>query len=392
MSVFSKDLGIDLGTANVVIYSEGKGIVLREPSVVAVDKNTGKILKVGASAKNMLGRTPGNVVAMRPVREGAISDFEMTEKMLAEFFHRIFKFSFVKPRVIISVPSGVTSIEERAVVQIAQEAGARRVYLIEEPLAAALGANLSFSGPDGHMVVDIGGGTTDIGVLTMNGLANSASVKVAGDAFDEAIIRYLRKKYGLLVGQTNAEEAKITIGSVYPRNGSVSTVIKGREFKTGLPREMEITSVWSSPMLRCRQTAEAMAGALPCETLPGLEELDCGEWDGLSFDFIRKRFPEHYARRGIDPLLPPPGGETAMHAAARGLAALETLAASTQGNLAVVAHAGINRAVLCTLMQKPLSEMRTLPQPYLCMNVLRYDGGRFAVEAVGAEAGFPDDL
>jgi rod shape-determining protein MreB len=271
MSIFSKDLGIDLGTANVVIYSEGKGIVLREPSVVAVDKNTGKILKVGAAARNMLGRTPGNVVAMRPVREGAISDFEMTEKMLAEFFRRIFKFSFVKPRVIISVPSCVTSIEERAVVQIAQEAGARRVYLIEEPLAAALGANLNFSGPDGHMVVDIGGGTTDIGVLTMNGLANSASVKVAGDAFDEAIIRYLRKKYGLLVGQAIAEEAKITIGTVYQRSGAISTVIKGREFKTGLPKEMEITSDDMYEALRrpAREITEAVLGVLE-QTTPEL--------------------------------------------------------------------------------------------------------------------------
>ena len=242
MSFLSKDLGIDLGTANVVIYAEGKGIVLREPAVVAVDKNTGRVLKVGAAARNMLGRTPGNVAALRPMRDGVVSDYEMTQKMLTEFFHRISRFSFVKPRVIISVPSGVTSIEERAVVQIAQEAGARRVYLIQEPLAAALGANLSFSGPDGHMVVDIGGGTTDIGVLTMNGLANSASIKVAGDAFDEAIIRYLRKKFGLLVGQTTAEEAKVTVGSVYERSETVVTKIKGRDFKTGLAREVVISS------------------------------------------------------------------------------------------------------------------------------------------------------
>lgn len=152
-----------------------------------------------------------------------------------------------------------------------------------------------------------------------------------------------------------------------------------------LLRSREIASVWASPMLRCRRTMEAMAGALPHGTVPGLEELDCGEWDGLSFDEIRLRFPEHYARRGIDPLLPPPGGETPEHASARGLAALEALAASTQGNLAVVAHAGINRAMLCALMGKPLSEMRALPQPYLCMNVLQYDGARFTVEAVGAE-------
>ena len=271
MSIISKDLGIDLGTANVVIYAEGKGIVLREPSVVAVDKNTGKVLKVGAAARNMLGRTPGNVVAMRPMREGVVSDYEMTEKMLTEFFRRIFRFSFVKPRVIISVPSGVTSIEERAVVQIAQEAGARRVYLIEEPLAAALGANLSFNGPDGHMVVDIGGGTTDIGVLTMNGLANSASIKVAGDAFDDAIIRYLRKKYGLLVGQTMAEEAKITVGSVYDRSEPVQTQIKGRDFKTGLAREFTVTSEDMLEALRrpARQITDEILSVLE-QTTPEL--------------------------------------------------------------------------------------------------------------------------
>ena len=271
MSFLSKDLGIDLGTANVVIYAEGKGIVLREPAVVAVDKNTGRVLKVGAAARNMLGRTPGNVAALRPMRDGVVSDYEMTQKMLTEFFHRISRFSFVKPRVIISVPSGVTSIEERAVVQIAQEAGARRVYLIQEPLAAALGANLSFSGPDGHMVVDIGGGTTDIGVLTMNGLANSASIKVAGDAFDEAIIRYLRKKFGLLVGQTTAEEAKVTVGSVYERSETVVTKIKGRDFKTGLAREVVISSSDMVEALRrpARQITDEVLSVLE-QTTPEL--------------------------------------------------------------------------------------------------------------------------
>ena len=242
MSFLSKDLGIDLGTSNVVIYAEGKGIVLREPSVVAVDKNTGKVLKVGAAARNMLGRTPGNVVAIRPMQGGVASDYEMTQKMLTEFLHRVSRIAIVKPRVLVSVPGGVTSIEERAVVQIAQEAGARRVYLIEESLAAAFGANLNFTGPDGHMVVDIGGGTTDIAVLTMNNVAQSASIKVAGNAFDEAITRYLRKKHGLLVGQTTAEDAKIMIGSVFERGEPVVTKIKGRDFKTGLAREMMISS------------------------------------------------------------------------------------------------------------------------------------------------------
>ena len=271
MSFLSKDLGIDLGTANVVVYAEGKGIVLREPSVVAVDKNTGKVLKVGAAARNMLGRTPGNVVALRPMQGGVVSDYEMTQKMLTEFFHRISRFSFVKPRVIISVPSGVTSIEERAVVQIAQEAGARRVYLIEESLAAALGANLSFSGPDGRMVVDIGGGTTDIGVLTMNGIAQSSSIKVAGNTFDESIIRYLRKKYGLLVGQTTAEDAKILVGSVYERGEPVVTKIKGRDFKTGLAREMMISSADMVEALRrpARQITDEILTVLE-QTTPEL--------------------------------------------------------------------------------------------------------------------------
>ena len=271
MSILSKDLGIDLGTANVVVYAEGKGIVLREPSVVAVDKNTGKILKVGSAARNMLGRTPGNVVAMRPLREGVVSDFELTEKMLAEFFRQISKYAFVKPRVVISVPSGITSIEERALVRIAQGAGARRVDLIEEPLAAALGASLSFSGPDGHMVVDIGGGTTDIGVLTMNGLASSASIKVAGESFDEAIIRYFRKKYGLIVGQTMAEELKISVGTVYERSSPVEAVVKGRDFKTGLARELPVTSADMLEALRrpARQITDEILAVLE-QTTPEL--------------------------------------------------------------------------------------------------------------------------
>ena len=187
-----RDIGIDLGTANVLCYVEGRGIVLREPSVVAVDKNTGKVLQVGAAARNMLGRTPGNIVAVRPLRDGVISDYEMTEKMLEQFLKKINKFTLVKPRVIVSVPSGITEVEERAVIQAAMEAGARRVYLIEEPFAAALGAKLAISGPEGHMVVDIGGGTTDIAVLSLNGIATSSSIKVAGDTFDEAVAAYMR--------------------------------------------------------------------------------------------------------------------------------------------------------------------------------------------------------
>lgn len=242
MLKLSRDIGIDLGTANVLIYESGKGIVLREPSVVAVDKNTGKVIQVGAAANNMLGRTPGNVVALRPLRGGAISDYEMTQKMLTQMLKKIIRFAFVKPRVIVSVPSGITEVEERAVIQATMEAGARRVYLIEEPFAAALGAQMNLDNPNGHMVVDIGGGTTDIAVLTMNDVAVSSSLKVAGETFDEAIIRYLRRRQGVLVGPNAAEEIKITIGCVYERGQEVSMIAKGRDVKTGLPKEVQVTS------------------------------------------------------------------------------------------------------------------------------------------------------
>lgn len=238
----SRDIGIDLGTANILIYEQGKGIVLREPSVVAIDKNTGKVLQVGAAARNMLGRTPGNVVAVRPMKDGVISDYEMTEKMLETFFKRLVGFSLIKPRVIVSVPSGVTEVEERAVIQATMEAGARRVYLIEEPFAAAIGANLPISGAEGRMVVDIGGGTTDIAVLSMNGIASSSSIKIAGDTFDEAIIAYVRVHFGMLIGQNTAEEVKMTIGCVTARPEEAIMLIKGRDLRTGLPKETNISS------------------------------------------------------------------------------------------------------------------------------------------------------
>ena len=239
----SRDIGIDLGTANVLVYEEGRGIVLREPSVVAVDKNTGKVLQVGAAARNMLGRTPGNIVAVRPLRDGVISDYEMTEKMLEQFLKKIIHFALIKPRVIVSVPSGVTEVEERAVIQATMEAGARRVYLIEEPFAAALGAKLNISGPDGHMIVDIGGGTTDIAVLSLNGIANSSSIKIAGDTFDEAVVAFMRKRYAMLIGLGTAEEVKITIGCVYERPEDAVMTVKGRDLKTGLPKEQSVTSL-----------------------------------------------------------------------------------------------------------------------------------------------------
>lgn len=244
MQFFSHDLGIDLGTSNVLIYVDGSGVLIREPSVVAVDKNTGRILQVGAAARNMLGRTPGNVVAMHPLKDGVISDHEMTVKMLQHLFRVSSKSKFFtpKPRVVICVPSGVTEVEERTVINAAIEAGARRVYLIEEPLAAALGANLDISGPKGHMVVDIGGGTSDIAVLTMNGVAVSSSIKVAGIAMDDAIMKHVRRKHGVIIGASTAEDVKIQIGCVYPRPEDSSMKVKGRDAKTGMPREITLTA------------------------------------------------------------------------------------------------------------------------------------------------------
>ena len=245
MSIFSSnDLGVDLGTANVLIYAEGKGLVVREPSVVAVDRNTGKILQVGAAARNMLNRTPGNVVAMRPLRDGIISDYEMTVKLLQSLFKTATQSTVFtpKPRVVISVPSGVTEVEERSVINAAIEAGARRVFLIEEPLAAAMGAGLDIKGAKGHMVVDIGAGTTDIAVLSMNGVAVSSSLKVAGDHMDELITRYVRRQHGIAIGQVTAENVKIQIGRVYAGGEEVSMNVKGRDVKTGMPRVVTLVS------------------------------------------------------------------------------------------------------------------------------------------------------
>ncbi len=253
MSIFSSvDLGVDLGTSNVLIYADGKGIVVREPSVVAVDKNTGKILQVGAAARNMLGRTPGNVVAMRPLKDGIISDHEMTVRMLQAMFKNATSAGpfATKPRVVISVPSGVTEVEERSVINAAIEAGARRVFLIEEPLAAALGAGLDLKSAKGHMVVDIGGGTTDIAVLSMNGVALSSSLKIAGDFMDDLIARYVRRQHGLAIGKVTAENVKIQIGRVYAGAEESTMNVKGRDIKTGMPREIILSSQEISEILR----------------------------------------------------------------------------------------------------------------------------------------------
>ena len=269
----SNDLGVDLGTSNVLIYSDGQGLVVREPCVVAVDKNTGKILEVGAAARNMLGRTPGNVVAMKPLRDGIISDHEMTVMMLSAMFRSATKAGVFtpKPRVVISVPSGVTEVEERSVINAAIEAGARRVFLIEEPLAAALGAGLDIKDAKGHMVVDIGGGTTDIAVLSMNGVAVSSSLKIAGDAFDEAIARYVRRQHGVVIGQVTAESIKIELGEVYPRSEERTMNVKGRDAKTGMPRVVNLTSGEIYDVLRrpARQIADEVLAVLE-QTSPEL--------------------------------------------------------------------------------------------------------------------------
>ena len=266
MQLLSHDLGIDLGTANVLIYVDGKGVVVREPSVVAVDKNTGKVIQVGAAARNMLGRTPGNVVAMHPLKDGVISDHEMTVHMLRELFKEAAKTSLFtpKPRVVISVPSGVTEVEERTVINAAIEAGARRVYLIEEPLAAALGAGLDLRTPKGHMVVNIGCGTTDVAVLSLNGVATSSSIKIAGGTFDEAIGRLVLRKHGVVIGQATAEDVKIQIGSVYPRAENVSYTIKGRDAKSGVPREVTLFSdeVYDVLRIPARNIAETVLSVL----------------------------------------------------------------------------------------------------------------------------------
>ena len=247
MCAWAKDIGIDLGTASVLVYVKGKGVVLNEPSVVAIDKNTGKLLKVGADAQAMLGRTPGNIVAIRPLREGVISDYDMTERMLKEFIRKISGGSFFfKPRIIICVPSGITEVEERAVVDAGIQAGARRVYLIEEPVAAAIGAGIDITLPDGHMVVDIGGGTSDIAVISLSGVVESASIKVAGDQFNEAVVKYMRRKHNVLVGERTAEQMKIRIGCVYPQEEDASIEVKGRCLVTGLPKTL---TIYSSEML-----------------------------------------------------------------------------------------------------------------------------------------------
>lgn len=246
MFSWGQDIGIDLGTATVIAYMKGKGIVLREPSVVAVDNNTGDVLAVGKEARRMLGRTPGNIVATRPLRDGVISNYTVTEKMLKYFINRVCgKFVFA-PRIMICIPSQVTEVEKKAVIDAASQAGARKVYLIEEPIAAAIGAGIDISKPCGNMVVDIGGGTTDIAVISLGGSVVSESIKIAGDKFDEAIIKYIKKKHNIMIGERTAEDLKINIGCVYPKIQDMEMDIRGRDLITGLPKTIKI---YSSEML-----------------------------------------------------------------------------------------------------------------------------------------------
>ncbi|MDE7219924.1 MAG: rod shape-determining protein MreB [Oscillospiraceae bacterium] len=270
MCAFAKDIGIDLGTASVLVYVKNKGIVLNEPSVVAMDKNTGKLLKVGEEARQMLGRTPGNIVAIRPLREGVISDYDMTERMLKEFIRKVAGFMVFKPRVIICVPSGITEVEERAVVDAGIQSGCRRVYLIEEPIAAAIGAGIDIMKPDGHMVVDIGGGTADIAVISLGGVVESASIKVAGDQFNEAVVKYMRRKHNILVGDSTAEKMKIAIGCVYPREDETFMDVKGRCLLTGLPKTITVSSAemmeaFEEPTERILESIHAVLERTPPE-------------------------------------------------------------------------------------------------------------------------------
>jgi rod shape-determining protein MreB len=245
LGLFSNDIGIDLGTANTLVYVKDRGIVLREPSVVAMQADTRKVLAVGDEAKRMLGRTPGNIIAVRPMKDGVISDFEVTEEMLKQFIKKVHKgrsFFTPRPRVVIAVPSGITEVEKRAVRESAYHAGARLVTLIEEPMAAAIGVGLPVQEAAGNMIVDIGGGTTEVAIISLAGIVFSRSIRVAGDELDEAIINYMKRAYNLVIGERTAEEIKIKIGSAYPLEKETSIEVKGRDLVAGLPKTLTVTS------------------------------------------------------------------------------------------------------------------------------------------------------
>lgn len=275
---FREEIGIDLGTANVIIYITGKGIVLQEPSVVAVNRDTREILAVGSEAKKMIGRTPGNIAAIRPLCDGVISDYDVTEKMLQYFISKTCGKSRVfKPRVIVCVPSGVTEVEKRAVKEAALQAGGGTVYLIEEPVAAAIGAGVDITGPEGIMIMDIGGGTTDIAVISMGGIVASVSVKTAGDKFDDNIVKYMRRNYNLFIGESMAEKLKKDIGMAHRDEENLKTVCKGRDLVNGLPRKVEISSeeIFEALEEPIEEIFEALHGVL--ERTPPELAADVGE-------------------------------------------------------------------------------------------------------------------
>lgn len=240
---FARDMAIDLGTATTLVHVKGRGIVLNEPSVVAIDKDTSRILAVGMEAKRMLGRTPGNIVAIRPLKDGVIADFDVTEAMLRYFIQKVHPQTFlIKPRVVVCVPSGVTEVERRAVFEATLSAGARAAYLIEEPMAAAIGAGLPIQEPTGNMVVDIGGGTTEVAVISLGGIVVSTSIRIGGDEFDEAIVQHIKREYNVLIGERTAEEIKMSIGSAYPLPQEEDVEVRGRDLLSGLPKNVIISS------------------------------------------------------------------------------------------------------------------------------------------------------
>jgi len=243
LSWFSNDLGIDLGTANTLVYVKGKGIVLSEPSIVAIHTQTNKVVAVGKEAKEMLGRTPGNIVAIRPMKDGVIADFKHTEEMLRHFIKKVHnRKRLIRPRIVIGVPSGITEVEKKAIRDSALQAGASEVYLVEEPMAAALGVGLPVDEPSGNMIVDIGGGTTEVAVISLAGIVYSKSIRVAGDEMDEAIVQYVKRKYNLLIGERTAELIKMTLGSAYPLDDERTMEIKGRDLVAGIPKTLTISS------------------------------------------------------------------------------------------------------------------------------------------------------
>jgi len=250
-NIFSRDLGIDLGTANTLVQVRGKGIVIREPSVVAIRSDTKQVLAVGEEAKRMIGRTPGNIVAIRPMKDGVIADFDVTQEMLKYFIRKaISKFMPFHPRVVVCVPSGVTEVEKRAVDEATRSAGAKEAYLVEEPMAAAIGAGLPVHEPTGSMVVDIGGGTSEVAIISLGGIVTSRSIRIGGNKLDDAIISYIKKEYNLMIGERTAEEIKINIGAAYPKEQEESMDIRGRDLVTGLPKTLRITSTEVMEALR----------------------------------------------------------------------------------------------------------------------------------------------